>query len=129
MSGTRKEVFSKLLEDVSEAYLSEILPAYEKLGVYVVLGSEGAHMIQSMVAETVRENIAGIFPACYDAMEECMDMEATLRSRLRDLNPDDFVGVLRPAFQEDEIKLILVGGILGCLVGLLQQYALFHWLK
>lgn len=37
----------------------------------------------------------------------------------------DFIGILRPAFQADEWKLILVGGILGAAAGAIQQFALF----
>lgn len=118
-----------MLDDVSEKYMNMVQPAYEKLAIYVLLGSDGARVIKSIVAKIVKDEIEDIFPACFDAMEECMDIEATLRSRLRNLNPEDFVSVLRPAFQEDEIKLILVGGILGCLVGVLQQYALFQWFE
>ena len=36
------------------------------------------------------------------------------------LPPDEFVGFLRPVFQEDEWKLILVGAILGMVAGFLQ---------
>lgn len=37
----------------------------------------------------------------------------------------DFIGILRPAFQADEWKLIIVGGILGAAAGAIQQFALF----
>lgn len=37
----------------------------------------------------------------------------------------EFIGILRPAFQADEWKLILIGGVLGAGAGALQQFALF----
>jgi hypothetical protein len=40
----------------------------------------------------------------------------------------DFIAILRPAFEADEWKLILVGGILGAAAGVLQQYVLFEHL-
>ena len=39
--------------------------------------------------------------------------------------PDEFEGVLHPVFEEDEIKLIVVGGCLGALVGFAQYILLF----
>ena len=40
------------------------------------------------------------------------------------LTPDEFEGVLHPVF-EDEIKLIVIGGCLGALVGLAQYLLIF----
>jgi uncharacterized membrane protein YheB (UPF0754 family) len=51
---------------------------------------------------------------------EALDLENTLRTRLEALPPDQFAGLLRPIFQEDEWKLLLVGAILGALVGTFQ---------
>jgi hypothetical protein len=34
--------------------------------------------------------------------------------------------VLHPAFEADELKLILVGGALGLLAGVLQQFVIFN---
>ena len=49
-----------------------------------------------------------------------MDMETTIREKMTELPPEDFEGVLHPAFEEDEIQLILLGGFLGALAGALQ---------
>ena len=40
------------------------------------------------------------------------------------LPPADFEGLLHPVFQEDEFKLIILGGILGVLVGFAQYYGI-----
>ena len=42
------------------------------------------------------------------------------------LTPEEFEGVLRPAFQADERTLIIVGAILGFLVGELQVLMVEH---
>jgi uncharacterized membrane protein YheB (UPF0754 family) len=36
------------------------------------------------------------------------------------LPPEQFEGVLHPAFEEDEIQLIILGGLLGMIVGAMQ---------
>eukprot|EP00929_Paragymnodinium_shiwhaense_P066999 TRINITY_DN33692_c0_g1_i1.p1 TRINITY_DN33692_c0_g1~~TRINITY_DN33692_c0_g1_i1.p1 ORF type:complete len:645 (+),score=145.98 TRINITY_DN33692_c0_g1_i1:80-2014(+) len=43
---------------------------------------------------------------------------------LQSMPPDKFEGLLHPVFQEDEWILILLGGILGAIVGLLQIFSL-----
>ena len=49
-----------------------------------------------------------------------MDMENIIRTEMANLPPGDFEGVLHPAFEEDEIQLILLGGVLGAIAGALQ---------
>lgn len=48
-----------------------------------------------------------------------------LRERMAELPPDEFQDLLRPCFQEDEWKLILMGGVLGLLAGLSQLVFVF----
>ena len=42
------------------------------------------------------------------------------------LSPEEFEGVLRPAYQADEWKLILVGAILGMTAGFGQLYIMLN---
>ena len=44
---------------------------------------------------------------------------------LRNLDSAEFAGVLRPVFQKDEWKLLLVGGAIGVSIGALQYIYLF----
>lgn len=53
---------------------------------------------------------------------KAMDLERTMYTRMRALSPQEFETVLRSAFQEDELLLILVGAALGALVGLGQAF-------
>ncbi|MBF0351993.1 MAG: DUF445 domain-containing protein [SAR324 cluster bacterium] len=57
--------------------------------------------------------------------EEAWDIENTLRVKMQALTPEEFVNLLRPAFQEDEWILILVGAILGMFVGFFQLFVMF----
>lgn len=53
-------------------------------------------------------------------LAERLAVEATLAHRLRLLAPAEFESLLHPVFQEDEIVLIIIGGILGFATGVLQ---------
>ncbi|MCQ2974525.1 MAG: hypothetical protein MJ211_06905 [Bacteroidales bacterium] len=54
--------------------------------------------------------------------EKTLDIQNTIGSKMASLPPKKFIDFLRPAFQEDEWKLILVGAILGGLAGILQYF-------
>lgn len=47
-------------------------------------------------------------------------VEELLYSRMVEMTPEEFQALLRPAFQEDEVKLILAAGSLGAIAGIAQ---------
>ncbi len=59
-----------------------------------------------------------------DYLKEAMQLEKTMGERMSALPPKDFESILRSAFQEDEMLLILVGAALGAAVGWLQIFLL-----
>ncbi len=52
-------------------------------------------------------------------------IERLMRERMQALSSEDFQDLLRPAFQEDEWILILVGGFLGAMAGTAQLIFMF----
>lgn len=48
-----------------------------------------------------------------------------MSERMKQLPSEEFQDLLRPCFQEDEIKLIIIGGILGALAGMGQLALIF----
>lgn len=52
--------------------------------------------------------------------KDALAIEQTIVTAMRAMTPIEFESVLRPAFRQDEWKLIMVGGILGAIVGELQ---------
>ena len=57
----------------------------------------------------------------YPYAEKALDIENTIGNKMAELPPKQFIGFLRPAFQEDEWKLIAVGAALGGVAGILQS--------
>ncbi|MBI4512270.1 MAG: DUF445 domain-containing protein [Deltaproteobacteria bacterium] len=57
---------------------------------------------------------------------DAMDIRNTLVTKLQDMTPAEFEGILRPAFQQDEWILIAVGAALGFLVGEMQVFLMLH---
>ena len=56
----------------------------------------------------------------FDYAQHALDVSNTLTDKMRGLTPAEFEGFLHPVFEEDEWKLILVGGILGAIAGAMQ---------
>lgn len=55
---------------------------------------------------------------------EALDLEATLAEKMKRLSSQEFEQLLHPVFQEDEWKLILMGGVLGLVIGLIQAFGI-----
>ena len=56
---------------------------------------------------------------------ESVDLQGELERRMRALDRESYEGVLRPAFQQDEWKLIAAGAVLGTAAGVLQLVYIF----
>lgn len=88
------------------------------------LGADTFARMKEDIAQKVIDYLPSIIDQSYEYTQEALDMENTIRSKMQELDPPEFEGVLHPAFQEDEIQLIMLGGILGAIVGYLQVYTM-----
>ena len=57
---------------------------------------------------------------------QALDIRNTIVHKMLRLSPLEFEGILRPAFHQDEWKLIAVGAVIGFLVGELQVLVFPH---
>ncbi|TDV40740.1 DUF445 domain-containing protein [Actinophytocola oryzae] len=57
---------------------------------------------------------------------EALDIRDTIATKMRRLSRVEYEGLLRPAFRQDEWKLIAVGAAIGALIGELQVLLLLH---
>ncbi|MEC7120443.1 MAG: DUF445 domain-containing protein [Pseudomonadota bacterium] len=86
------------------------------LMVYAVGGEKYVEM-KDAVAESILSKLPETMKHIESYAEDAMDIRNTLVERMRKLTPEEFEGMLRPAFKEDEKTLIIVGGVLGVVVG------------
>lgn len=68
----------------------------------------------------------GALERAHDYLEESMKIRATMAEKMVQMTPEQFEGVLRPAFQADERTIIMIGAVLGFLVGELQVVLVEH---
>ena len=62
----------------------------------------------------------------YPYANRAIDVENILFTKMAALSKSEFEGFLRPVFQEDEMKLMIVGAFLGGVAAII-QYLLFFW--
>ena len=104
----------------TEKMIAEIKPI-----AIASLGAEQFACMKEDIAQKVIDKLPSIIDRSYAYTQEALDMENTVREKMQQLSAADFEGVLHPAFEEDEIELIALGGILGAIVGVIQLFTLF----
>jgi uncharacterized membrane protein YheB (UPF0754 family) len=119
LTGPRSDRVLNLIQ----RHVSQVVDRQVGLARPLVLLTIGSQRYRRFKADVAQRAVAFAPVAMGPAMEytkEALDVEQTVVRAMRDLSPVEFESVLRPAFQQDEWKLILVGGILGAIVGELQ---------
>lgn len=81
--------------------------------------------IKNMAVDSIMEHIPDAVKHIQAYTEEAMDVNATLREKMTHLTPEQFEGMLRPAFEADEWQLVALGAVLGGLVGWAQLVFVF----
>jgi hypothetical protein len=85
------------------------------------------------IRESVGEKAVAVSTDAFDHWpfnrDRAARAEALLRERMETLPSREFQDLLRPCFQEDEMKLILTGAVLGFLAGLAQLLFVFGGLS
>ncbi|MDO4224164.1 MAG: hypothetical protein Q4D05_09135, partial [Acinetobacter sp.] len=85
---------------------------------------EYGELKQSIVDHSIELTMKPMSDPAFNA-SRAKKIYAMLCERIRELTPQEFQNLLRPAFQEDEWILIVLGGITGFLAGLLHLLTVF----
>ncbi|WP_144820323.1 DUF445 family protein [Marinobacter piscensis] len=91
----------------------------------VAFGPTGFATMRHQVGEKAIEISQEPFDDPVFEVDRARAVESIMVERMRALSPAEFQDLLRPCFQEDEIKLILVGAALGFTAGVCQLIFVF----
>jgi uncharacterized membrane protein YheB (UPF0754 family) len=94
--------------------------------VTMAVGSRRFQEMKQAAAAKAAERVPETIRHAEEYAVNALDVRNTIVERMRQLTPLEFEQLLRPAFRQDEWKLIAVGAIIGGLVGELQVLALLH---
>jgi uncharacterized membrane protein YheB (UPF0754 family) len=92
----------------------------------MAVGLEGYAELRETVGEKAVAVSAEPFDDPFFNEARARRVESLLRERMEALPSEEFQDLLRPCFQEDEMKLIVLGGVLGLAAGLAQLFLVFR---
>ncbi len=119
-SDRSRQLIQRHIQPVADEAVGSLRPAAE-----LAVGGEGMDEIRRSVGE--KAVAVSIEPFKHWGFNEdrAAVLEQLLRERMEGLPPNEFQDLLRPCFQEDEMKLIIMGGVLGFLAGVAQLVFVF----
>ncbi|PRX50334.1 uncharacterized membrane protein YheB (UPF0754 family) [Prauserella shujinwangii] len=88
--------------------------------VVLAVGSRRYQEMKVRITEQIMARLPDTMRYIEDYAEDAMDIRNVLVTKMRELDDEEFEGLLRPAFQQDEWILIATGALLGALFGELQ---------
>jgi hypothetical protein len=94
--------------------------------VAFAVGSRKFQEMKQVAAAKAAERVPDTIRYAEDYAVNALDVRNTVVERMRQLTQLEFEGFLRPAFRQDEWKLIAVSAAIGGLVGELQVLLLLH---
>ncbi|MGB0839074.1 MAG: DUF445 domain-containing protein [Chitinophagales bacterium] len=133
---TVPNMFDAILHGEASEQLTQIIKKYVEQAVditadyagnsfKIIVGTKKYNIIKNIATWSLIQEIPMLIAYLYPYTEEALDLKNTLTTKMTNLPAVEFQGFLRPVFQEDEFKLIIVGALLGCLAGVTQLYFLF----
>ena len=110
----------QIMEDEVSKAVDEVVRSLPSL-VKLVLTNQKISDLKSVAVFNLMNELPLYISVIYPYTEQTLDIRNTIGSKMSELPPKKFIDFLRPAFQEDEWKLIAVGAVLGGVAGFLQS--------
>lgn len=124
MTGPRSARTRSLIKKHIKPLVDEAVGA-SRPAAQVAVGVQGFAQIKTSVARKAVEVSTEPFDDPLFIEERAVVVERLLHERMLALRPVEFQDLLRPCFQEDEMKLILLGAALGLVAGIAQLVLVF----
>lgn len=133
---TVRNIIANMLYGSKSAFTQEVIKKYMRTVVDQVVGiakpvvqlTVGIQEYLKLQESATQKAIFITPPALEDPAfnkERAEVVKDLIRERMEALSPQEFQNLLRPAFQEDEMKLILLGAALGFIAGMAQLFLVF----
>ncbi|MGH3880174.1 MAG: DUF445 domain-containing protein [Actinophytocola sp.] len=94
--------------------------------IAVAVGTKAFGELKRAAADRAVRYLPDTILHAKDYATAALDIRDTIATRMRRLTRIEYEGLLRPAFRQDEWKLIAVGAVIGALIGELQVLLLLH---
>jgi len=121
-TGARLATVAVQLVDGEVVRQSKVLEDFEPLRAIPV--DEKIHLAKEAMRRELVTVVPRLRPRIEDYVEEKLNLAGLLNERLNELSKPEFERLLRGMFEQDEVMLIALGGVLGALIGMVQGLVL-----
>lgn len=125
MRGPDTSEITKILHKHISILIDKIANSYGKILDFVNV-EERLNIVKNIAVYRIKEELPVEISPIYEYSENTMGLCETMRSKMSALSSPEFENFLHPVFEEDELKLIIVGAVLGGLAGLAQYFLFFY---
>jgi uncharacterized membrane protein YheB (UPF0754 family) len=114
------------MNEIVEQRISDLIAKYEAHPMAkLVLPEEKRPALRAELLERIKTEWPKPGGFFHTFAAESVDLQGELERRMKALDRESYEGVLRPAFRQDEWKLIAAGAVLGTTAGVLQLVYIF----
>ena len=125
LRGPRSDRLRAMIHRAVAAAIDEQARAARPL-IAVTVGAEAYDEMKNAAADSALRYLPGTMLQAKDYATTALDIRDTIATRMRRLSRVEYEALLRPAFRQDEWKLIAVGAVIGAVIGELQVLLLLH---
>ncbi len=111
-----------IAREVDSALSSQVGPAKPLL--VLAVGGRRYQEMRAHIANSALARMRGDLDSVGDYAMEQLNVRGTIVTKMSAMTDDEYEALLRPAFKQDEWKLITVGAVLGFLIGEVQVHLL-----
>jgi uncharacterized membrane protein YheB (UPF0754 family) len=111
-----------IAREVDAALSAQVGPAKPLL--VLAVGGRRYQEMRTQIANSALARMRGDLDTVGSYAMEQLNIRGTIVTKMSAMTDDEYEGLLRPAFKQDEWKLITVGAVLGFLIGEVQVHLL-----
>jgi len=123
LEGPYSDILFQMIQRQVAAVVDEQLGRAKPLAQLAV-GSRRYETIKTRMAKEILNEVPRHIDETVSYAERAVNIRDMVKEKILAMTPDQFEGLLRPAFQADEWIIVTVGAALGFLVGLTQDLLL-----
>jgi len=114
-----KAMIRRHLEDGCDEFMAFLGP---KKVIELAIGTDVVASMKEEAVSSIMDSLPETMKHVEAYTQTALDMENTMGTRMAALPCREFERLLHPVFEEDEWKLVLMGGVLGVVIGAVQAF-------
>ena len=121
---TSDRLFAAIDREISDAVDSQL--GLARPALTLAIGTRRYRDLKTSVVDRLVQAIPETIESARDYAERTLDIEQLIIDKMRQLTPEQYEGIMRPVFKDDELLMVTVGAVLGFAVGELQVVLVEH---